>query len=167
MPSVSGIVPPSSPSEAPSSFGAALANYTRQTGRDLTKNPVTAKIESCCTPNSIFDVLQDQALVFDEFRNGDSKLVKSLRSIVDGLHAISTYQALGGSASLHAFSGIGVLLTVCISFAISDRLVKAKTCDRARWPRMRMQVMMLLSTSLNVSRASSEVSRFTPLAKSC
>jgi hypothetical protein len=98
MPSVSGMVPPLSPSEAP--FCAALANYTRQTGRDLTTNPVTVKIGTCCTPNSIFDVLQDQALVFDEFRNGDSKLVKSLRSIVDGVHALSINQALGASASL-------------------------------------------------------------------
>lgn len=100
MPSVSGTVPPGplSPSETP--FCAALANYTRQTGTDLTKNPVTAKISTCCTPNSILDILQDQALVFDEFRNGDSKLVTSLRSIVGGVHALSTNQALGGSASL-------------------------------------------------------------------
>ncbi|KAH9987726.1 hypothetical protein BJV74DRAFT_796411 [Russula compacta] len=60
---------------------------------------------------------KSKALAFDEFRNGDPKLMKWLRPVVGGLHALSTSTALSTSATLALplakviFSGIGILLS--------------------------------------------------------
>jgi len=84
-------------------IGVALANYTRQTGIDLTNDPLTVQIKNCDTPNApnvILDVLQGQACGFKEVRNGDVKLIECLRPTIDGLHILSAHCALGDCATL-------------------------------------------------------------------
>lgn len=90
--------PLSSTSEA--MIGVALANYTRETGIDLTKDPLTVQISNCATPNVILDVLQGQAWGFEEVRNGDVKLIECLRPTIDGLHILSAHHGLGDCATL-------------------------------------------------------------------
>ena len=66
-------------------FNAALANYTKQTGKDLRNHPLASKIDSSDKPDSILDIFQEQAQAFDEFRRsepGDSELFKLLRPVV-------------------------------------------------------------------------------------
>ena len=78
----------------------ALANYTKQTGIDLTNDPLTARIKNCDTPNAIHGVLQGQAWGFEEVRNGDVRLIEYLRPIIDGLHVLSAHHDLSDCATL-------------------------------------------------------------------
>ena len=80
-------------------FNAALANYTKQTGKDLRNHPLASKIDSSDNPDSILDIFQEQAQAFDEFRRGDTKLLKLLRPVVNVLHAFSTEDVLRHSIS--------------------------------------------------------------------
>jgi hypothetical protein len=81
-------------------IGVALANYTRQTGIDLTNDPLTAQIRNCDTPNAILDVIKGQAWGFEEVRNGDVKLIECLRPIIDGLHILSAHHTPSDCATL-------------------------------------------------------------------
>jgi hypothetical protein len=80
-------------------FDAALAKYTKRTGKDLHDHPLAALIHRCQSPDSVLAIFHEQSRAFDEFRNDDPKLIKWLSSIVDGLHAISTNAALSAGAS--------------------------------------------------------------------
>ncbi|KAI0245705.1 hypothetical protein BJV78DRAFT_1287305 [Lactifluus subvellereus] len=97
-------------------LSAALANYSKQTGNYLENDPLAAEIGQFGTPDHILSIFEKQAQKFDEFGNGDSKLMKYLKPIVDGLHAFSTNAALSAGVSLAfppaqiIFSGISVLL---------------------------------------------------------
>ena len=129
-------------------FNAALAKYTKQTGKDLRNHPLADRIDSCDSPDSILDIFKEQSRAFVEFRNGDTKLFKWLRPVVNVLHALSTNSVLSDNSSLvvsptpfptiHSvysntvsqvfppakavFSGIGILLSVRISLRISASL---------------------------------------------
>jgi len=81
-------------------FEAALATYTRRTGKDLQNHPLAAAIDRCQSPDEILAIFKEQSQAFDEFRNGDPKLIKWLTPIVNGLHAISTSAATSAGASL-------------------------------------------------------------------
>jgi hypothetical protein len=108
---------PSSPSMDSTSsnfeafFNAALAEYAKQTGKDLRKHPVSSKIDACDSAEAILAIFQEQAKKFDEFRNGDHKLIKWLRPIVNGLYTLSVNAALSAGISLVSPSKSLFLLT--------------------------------------------------------
>ena len=77
-------------------FNAALAKYTKETGIDLRGHPLTTRIDSCDSPDSILDIFREQSRAFDEFRTGDTKLFKLLGPVVNVLHALSTNAVLSG-----------------------------------------------------------------------
>lgn len=81
-------------------FDAALERYTKQTGKDLLNHPLVHRIDGCNSPNSILEILQEQAQMFDQFRNGDTKLIKWLQPVVNGVHSLSTSASLNAGASL-------------------------------------------------------------------
>jgi len=81
-------------------FDIALAKYAKRTGQDLRNHPLAAAIDRCKSPDDILAIFQTQSQAFDEFRNGDPKLIKWLRPVVDGLHAISTNTVLSAGSSL-------------------------------------------------------------------
>ena len=81
-------------------FDIALAKYAKRTGQDLRKYPLAAAIDRCNSPDEILAIFQAQSQAFDEFRNGDTKLIKWLRPVVNGLHAISTNTVLSAGTSL-------------------------------------------------------------------
>jgi len=81
-------------------FDTALAKYAERTGHDLHNHPLAATIDRCGSLESILSIFQAQSQAFDEFRNGDPKLIKWLRPVVNGLHAISTNTVLSTSANL-------------------------------------------------------------------
>jgi hypothetical protein len=78
----------------------ALAKYTRQTGKDLCNHPLALKINQCDSAESILAIFQEQAQEFDEFRNGNSKLIKWLQPLVSGLYALSTSPSLRDGVKL-------------------------------------------------------------------
>ena len=84
-------------------FDAALAKYTKQTGSDLRNHPLASMIDSCDSPDSILVIFEEQAKAFDEFRSGDPKLIKLLRPVVNGLHAIFASAALSAGVGLVSF----------------------------------------------------------------
>ena len=79
---------------------AALAKYTRQTGKDLRNHPLALKINQCDSAESILAIFQEQAQEFDEFRNGNSKLIKWLQPVVTGLYTLSTNPSLRHGVNL-------------------------------------------------------------------
>jgi hypothetical protein len=79
-------------------FDVALAKYAKRTGQDLRNHPLAASIDKCQSPDALLSIFQMQSRAFDEFRNGDPKLIKWLKPVVDGLHIVSA--RVNASASL-------------------------------------------------------------------
>jgi len=79
-------------------LGAALTKYTKRTGKGLSDHPLTAMLDRCSSPDDVLVIFEKQAKAFDEFRNGDPKLIKWLRPIVDGLHDLCTNPAVQETA---------------------------------------------------------------------
>jgi hypothetical protein len=90
----------SAPSNFKALFDAALAKYTKCTGKDLRNHPLAYMIDRCYSPDLILALFQEQSRAFDEFRNGDPKLINWLAPVVNALHAISTTVTLSAGASL-------------------------------------------------------------------
>jgi hypothetical protein len=93
-------------------FDAALAMYTRRTGKDLRSHPLAVAIDRCQSPDEILAIFNEQSQAFDEFRNGDPKLNKWLIPIVNGLRAISTSAAISAGASLVSLIQYPILLSM-------------------------------------------------------
>jgi hypothetical protein len=98
MPSTQRETSPSSNFEV--LFQAALAKYSKQTGQGLVNHPLSAVLERCDSPNAILAIFEEQARAFDEFRNGDPKLIKWLRPLVNCLHTICTPETLCAAADI-------------------------------------------------------------------
>jgi len=81
-------------------FDVALAKYTKLTGKDLRNYPLAEMIDRCESPDAILAIFQEQTRAFDEFRNGDPKLVKWLAPLVNWLHTISNSAVISAGASL-------------------------------------------------------------------
>ena len=76
-------------------FDAALNEYSRKTGKDIGSDPLTAKLQSCESPDEVHGVLQEQSQIFDEFRNGSQKIMRKLKPAVDILLTLSNGGVLG------------------------------------------------------------------------
>ena len=90
---------PSTSSNFQPIFQTALAEYFKKTGKDLRNHPLVSEIESCDSAESMLAIFRKQASAFDDFRNGDPKLIKCLRPIVSNLYAITSSPALGAVVS--------------------------------------------------------------------
>ena len=77
---------------------AALADYAKITGIDLTKNPFAEKIEHSNSPEAILELLQEREKAFKEYRDGNRRLISCLSPAVTILHAFSGI--LGEAVSL-------------------------------------------------------------------
>ncbi|KAH9083693.1 hypothetical protein EDB83DRAFT_2330627, partial [Lactarius deliciosus] len=104
----------------------ALTEYEKKTGTKLLDNTLTIKLQGCNSANAISDVLQEQAQAFHEFRGNDGKVIQWLKRTVHVLHTLSTSSALGEGVGLPfppakaIFTGIGILLAVCIVLCADD-----------------------------------------------
>jgi hypothetical protein len=81
-------------------IGKALLDYEKQTGTKLADHPLAKQIETCDSVDSVTLVLEEQAQAFREFRGDDGKIMKSLKSVVRVLHALSTSTALSEGIGL-------------------------------------------------------------------
>ena len=90
----------------------ALADYAKITGLDLSNNPFAAAIERCNSPEAILELLQEREIAFNEYRDGNRRLITSLSPAVKVLQAFSGI--LGEAVSLvshkyHPFNHINRL----------------------------------------------------------
>jgi hypothetical protein len=81
-------------------FESALQDYQIQTGMTLPNHPLAKKLQYYNSVKSVIAELQEQAQAFTEFRGGDAKIVKSLKSVVSVLYTLCTSTALGEAVGL-------------------------------------------------------------------
>ena len=67
----------------------ALAEYSKQTGIDLSQNPFSEKLQQSNTPDAILELLQEREQAFKEYRNGNRRLINCLSPAVRVLHVFS------------------------------------------------------------------------------
>jgi len=126
----------SQPSSFQDIFNAALHDYKNQTGISLADHTFAKQLDTCNSVDSVTAILQEQAQIFREFKEDDGKIMKSLKSSVDVLYALSNSTVLGqgiGLVNPHhnrrflilivilqpfppanaIFAGIAVLFAVC------------------------------------------------------
>jgi hypothetical protein len=75
-------------------FESALQDYQNQTGTTLANHTLTEKLQYCDSVDSVTAVLQEQARPFTEFRGGDGRIMKSLKTVVSVLDSLSTSTTL-------------------------------------------------------------------------
>ena len=81
-------------------FDAALQDYQIQTGTALANHPLAEKLQHCDSIESITTVLEGQARAFSEFRGGDGRVMKSLKTVVSVLYTLSVGTDLGEAIGL-------------------------------------------------------------------
>jgi hypothetical protein len=80
----------------------ALADYTNITGIDLSKNSFAAELELSNSPQGIIlQSLQEREKAFEEYRDGNRRLIDCLSSTVSVLQAFSGIlgEVVGGQVS--------------------------------------------------------------------
>jgi fungal STAND N-terminal Goodbye domain len=91
------------PSNLPTIVDAALDEYTKQTGINLTEHPSSHKIHQSDSPDDILALFQQREKEFKEYRDGNRKLINCLKPVVQVLHAFSG--VLGGAIGIVSLTG--------------------------------------------------------------
>src|SRR5579863_3502338 len=81
-------------------FDSALQDYQRQTSTTLSSHPLAEKLQHCNSVESVTAVLQEQARAFSDFRGGDGRIMKSLKTVVSVLYTLSENSGLGEAIGL-------------------------------------------------------------------
>jgi fungal STAND N-terminal Goodbye domain len=68
---------------------AALVDYKKDTGIDLSKTPFAAALEQSNSPEAILQLLHDREIAFKEYREGNRILINCLGQVVKAIHALS------------------------------------------------------------------------------
>jgi hypothetical protein len=68
---------------------AALADYTKNTGIDLSKTPFAATLEQSNSTEDILQLLHDREKAFKEYRDGNQTLINCLTPAVNIIQAFS------------------------------------------------------------------------------
>jgi hypothetical protein len=76
----------------------ALNEYKQKTGEELRDHPLATKLRRCDSVGAIKAIFKDQANAFQQFRNGDHKLMKWINPVVDVLYTFN--DTLSGVASM-------------------------------------------------------------------
>jgi len=87
-----------SPSNFQSILDAALDDYHKHTGIDLTKHPSAAHLQNCHSPDDVIQLLLERETSFKDYREKYRKLIDCLRPVVNVIHALSSI--LGERAGL-------------------------------------------------------------------
>jgi hypothetical protein len=67
----------------------ALADYTKITGVDLSKNPFAAAIEQSNSPEAILELLHEREKAFKEYRDNNRRIINCLTPAVKVIQAFS------------------------------------------------------------------------------
>ncbi|KAH9958628.1 hypothetical protein BJV74DRAFT_404579 [Russula compacta] len=135
-------------------FDAALADYARQTGIDLATYPFVQSLQSCRDPGAILDLLQERENQFRAYRDGNRKLINSLKPLVQVLNTLSGL--LASAASMVPFqptnailAGVDVLLAAAVGVSASyDALVDLFECIEHFLGRLRIYTEIPFSSSM-------------------
>ena len=76
----------------------ALSQYKKKTGEGLLEHRLAAEVNRCDSIGAISAILQGQAREFQQFKDGDQRLMKWINPMVDALFTFS--ETLGGVASI-------------------------------------------------------------------
>lgn len=76
----------------------ALTEYKKTTGRELLDHPLATEVQRCDSVDAILAIFQGQAEAFQQFRDGDHRLIKWISSVVGVLYTLSN--TLGGVAGV-------------------------------------------------------------------
>ena len=68
----------------------ALTDYKKKTGQDLLDHPLATQVQRCDSVDAIKAIFQRQAEEFQQFKDGDQKLMKWIIPVVDVLYKCST-----------------------------------------------------------------------------
>jgi hypothetical protein len=79
----------SSTSNIQSIIDAALADYAKTTGIDLSKNSFAAALEQSSSPEAILQLLQGRENAFKEYRDGNRRLISYLSPAVRVLRTLT------------------------------------------------------------------------------
>ena len=96
--STAGQTPSTPSSDLNSILDAALSEYKKKTGSGLLEHPLAAEVKRCDSIGAISAILQGQAREFQQFKDGDQRLMKWIDPMVDTLSTFS--DTLGGVASI-------------------------------------------------------------------
>jgi hypothetical protein len=88
-------------------FDAALAGYAKQTGIDLATHPFAQTLQTCNSVDAILVLLQEKASQFQEYRDGNRKLINALKPVVGVLQTVA--RILGEAATLVSLANQPVL----------------------------------------------------------
>jgi fungal STAND N-terminal Goodbye domain len=81
---------------------AALDNYVKQTGIDLTKHPSAEQLQNCHSPDDVVQLFLDRESAFTEYRDKYRKLIDCLGPVVQVVHAISSVLSEAATIVSHA-----------------------------------------------------------------
>ncbi|KAN0129300.1 Ankyrin repeat-containing domain protein [Lactarius tabidus] len=93
---------------------AALSEYKSTTGNGLADNELAKELQGCESAEAVLEIIRREAKAFDQFRDGDKRLMKWIGPSVDVLYTISA--TLGQDVGMVfpaanvVSAGIGVLL---------------------------------------------------------
>ena len=79
----------SSTSNIDSIIDAALADYTKLTGTDLSETPFATALEQSNSPEAVLQLLHEREKAFEEYREDERKLINCLSPAVKVLQAFS------------------------------------------------------------------------------
>jgi STAND-like protein len=114
----------SSTSNIQSIIDAALANYTKLTGIDLSETPFATALEQLNSPGAVLQLLQDQAEAFKEYRDGNRKLIDCLGLAVNVIH---TFSGIIGYAVSHVSHTCRCHLVSLLTVTLSDPISTSKS----------------------------------------
>jgi hypothetical protein len=77
---------------------AALDNYLKQTGTDLTKHSSADQFQDCHSPDDVVSLLLQRETDFKDYRDKYRALIDRLRPVVKVVHVFSN--VLGDAAGL-------------------------------------------------------------------
>jgi len=81
-------------------FESALEEYAGQTGKPWAEHPLAKQLEQCYSLESVSHVLEERAHAFTRSRGDDSRIVKSLKSVISILYTLSTNSILCDAISV-------------------------------------------------------------------
>jgi hypothetical protein len=126
-------------------FDAALWEYNQKTGKDITTDPLTARLLCCDTSDAVLGILQEQAHAFNQYRNGDWKvqLMRRLKPTVDILFGLSTGGVFGeGIGLVRLTKSIFALRKFIILHLAETSTIESNIC-RSRSPTRGMYLCLL------------------------
>ena len=68
---------------------AALSDYAKQTGIDLTTHPSAHILQNCNSVDAFLNLPGDKERQFQEYRDGNRELINCLKPLVQALHGVS------------------------------------------------------------------------------